>query len=617
MSLAPVTTGQQQNKLITTTVVDATSSKQVTPPALSTRSAGWHANSFGFDWNKRSDHHKYLVKNGLPEVHAAIINDDWDLALELICPEDFGLLWLPPASQSPSKNNHSDLDSANWTVELLSQNENTRNNAILAMAIHNCGVTSIDTNCLYGANLLNLCLLKPARSDVLQHVISMAATQAPKYLNLPDAVGRTPLWIAVKNQDHASIQLLLKAGADPILGCKFSAEGELKPPLYLAAKYANKEIFRDLLRAVVDQGKKFTPYDYDIDPLYLKRWASDHSSEDVLWLADKVESLCGPLLCCEDISGSSYFYRSVIDGSLGQKLKNGNEDLFEWLKSLDISTVASDDIESSPLYAAVSNENLHTYFELANFFSTSNKARFSTKKMDEAYKKAEEKFILSRTSEDFDQYLDHFPKRLLALKSTQKKILMEMQYRALLRNQREIGFNDYARLVKSVWSFISDDEKNILFLDAAINSNERMEFIFSMLDCSLSSSTIESLMQKASAIGNKAAFEFAADLSYVMRSALELLKTGEDKGYGMFQMAIEARSLKWVEKLIDAGLNRQKVIAESGNYMVMLADLDPHGLSEKLKGLNYIITPRMVEQASTEAGKQALTALMTNASNNT
>jgi hypothetical protein len=85
----------------------------------------------------------------------------------------------------------------------------------------------------------------------------------------------------------------------------------------------------------------------------------------------------------------------------------------------------------------------------------------------------------------------------------------------------------------------------------------------------------------------------------------------------MFQMAIEARSLKWVEKLIDAGLNRQKVIAESRNYMVMLADLDPHGISEKLKGLHYIITPRMVEQASTEAGKQALTALMTNASKNT
>jgi hypothetical protein len=445
----------------------------------------------------------------------------------------------------------------------------------------------------------------------------MAATQAPKYLNLPDAVGRTPLWIAVKNQDHASIQLLLKAGADPILGCKFSAEGELKPPLYLAAKYANKEIFRDLLRAVVDQGKKFTPYDFDIDPLYLKRWASGHSSEDVLWLADQIESLRGPLLCCEDISGSSYFYRSVIDGSLGDKLANGSEDLIEWLRKLDISTAVSDDFESSPLYAVASQATVHTYYELNEFFSPNNKEKFSTKKMDEAYKKAEEKFILSRTSEDFDQYLDHFPKRLLALKSTQKKILMEMQYRALLRNQREIGFNDYARLVKSVWSFISDDEKNILFLDAAINSNERMEFIFSMLDCSLSSSTIESLMQKASAIGNKAAFEFAADRSFNMGSSLELLKTGEDKGYGMFQMAIEARSLKWVEKLIDAGLNRQKVIAESRNYMVMLADLDPHGISEKLKGLHYIITPRMVEQASTEAGKQALTALMTNASNNT
>ena len=92
MSLPPVTTAQQPNTRITTTTVNPTSSSQIPPPALRTRPAGWHAKSFGFDWNKRSDQHKYLVKSGLPEVHAAIMNDDWDLALELIGPDDFGLL---------------------------------------------------------------------------------------------------------------------------------------------------------------------------------------------------------------------------------------------------------------------------------------------------------------------------------------------------------------------------------------------------------------------------------------------------------------------------------------------------------------------------------------------
>ena len=108
MSLPPVTTAQPPNALIITTAVNPTSSTQTQTPELRTRPPGWHAKSFGFDWNKRSDQHKYLVSSGLPEVHAAIVNDDWDLALELICSKDFGLLWLPPASQSTSKESTSD-----------------------------------------------------------------------------------------------------------------------------------------------------------------------------------------------------------------------------------------------------------------------------------------------------------------------------------------------------------------------------------------------------------------------------------------------------------------------------------------------------------------------------
>ena len=271
MSLPPVTTAQPPNALIITTAVNPTSSTQTQTPELRTRPPGWHAKSFGFDWNKRADQHKYLVSSGLPEVHAAIVNDDWDLALELICSKDFGLLWLPPASQSTSKESTSDLDTSNWTVDLLSQNESIRINAILQMALHNTFVTSIGDNCLYGANLLNLCLLKPARPDVLQYVITLAAKHAPQYLNLPNAIGRTPLWIAIENHDQASIQLLLNAGADPLQACKFSSEGKPKSPLSFAAKSTDKELFRDLLRAVVEQGKKSTPYDFNKDPLFLKR----------------------------------------------------------------------------------------------------------------------------------------------------------------------------------------------------------------------------------------------------------------------------------------------------------------------------------------------------------
>ena len=166
---------------------------------------------------------------------------------------------------------------------------------------------------------------------MLQHVITLAANQAPHYLNLPDAMGRTPLWIAVENQDQATIQLLLTAGADPLQACKFSEQGEPKSLLSLAAKYANKEIFRDLLLATLEHVESISPYDkFGADPLYLKSWASVHSSEDVLWLADQCEALRAHLFCFNDISGTSYYSRTVLEGPIS-KIHERNENFMKKL----------------------------------------------------------------------------------------------------------------------------------------------------------------------------------------------------------------------------------------------------------------------------------------------
>jgi hypothetical protein len=85
------------------------------------------------------------------------MNDDWDLALELICPEDLGLHWFPPASQRPPKQNNAGLDAPNWALELESHDKAVRNKAILNMALYANTITSTGDNCLYGANLLTLC----------------------------------------------------------------------------------------------------------------------------------------------------------------------------------------------------------------------------------------------------------------------------------------------------------------------------------------------------------------------------------------------------------------------------------------------------------------------------
>ena len=72
-TVTPVTTFQLSNTPITVTSTSSSSSSQTPYPALRNRPAGWHAKSFGFDWNKRADQHKYVVKSGLPEVHAAMV----------------------------------------------------------------------------------------------------------------------------------------------------------------------------------------------------------------------------------------------------------------------------------------------------------------------------------------------------------------------------------------------------------------------------------------------------------------------------------------------------------------------------------------------------------------
>ncbi|CAM8624240.1 Ankyrin repeat [Oxalobacteraceae bacterium] len=618
-TLTPVTTVHQPHNLTTTTTVNPTSSNQTPSPALRTRPAGWHAKSFGFDWNLRADQHKYLVKSGLPEVHAAIMNDDWDLALELICPEDLGLHWLPPASQRPSKSNNASLDTPNWALELESQDKAIRNNAILNMAIYANTITSTGDNCLYGANLLTLCLLKPARPDVMQHVISLAKTQAPHYLNLPDAIGRTPLWVAIENQDQASVQLLLKAGANPLQDCEFSAEGEPKSPLSFAAKYANKEFFRDLVRAMIDHVKDFTPYDFNKDPLFIRRWAAGHSSKDVMWLADQLEVIRGPLLCCKDLSGTSYFYRSVIDGSLDKKITIDNEDLIEWLKTLDISSGSYYELESSPLYAAASVTSIPTYLKLADFLLEKLNENPEENNSEEFTREIYENFLLSRTAEEIDLFLDKYSKDSPEMdeddKLEQKNELMQSQYNLLLRNQHTLDFDNYARLVKSVWPFISDKQKNTLFLDAATRADDRMDLVFGMLDCALNIKTVESILQRAASIGNARAFEFAADRSFKMGEVLESLKAGNDVGHGMLYWALTAGSLKWVNKLINAGFDLQAAIYRHPALIIALADLDPQGLAKKLKGLDYKIIPRMIEQAMTEEGKQALKALMKDATN--
>jgi hypothetical protein len=148
-----------------------------------------------------------------------------------------------------------------------------------------------------------------------------------------------------------------------------------------------------------------------------------------------------------------------------------------------------------------------------------------------------------------------------------------------------------------------------------LSTDESRELVLGLLDYELTSSTIECILQLAGPNRDTAAFEFAADRSLEMAQTIESIEAGNNNGYDMFRNALAARSLKWVERLLDAGFNLQIVIDEFPVSISILADIDHQGLAQKLKGLNYEVTPHMIERANTEAGKHALKALMNSSSN--
>jgi hypothetical protein len=72
-----------------------------------------------------------------------------------------------------------------------------------------------------GANLLTPFLQTAAPTEFMEKPIAMIKEKSPGYMNLPDASGGTPLYIAVDRNDEDQIRMLFDAGASPmqIPGC--------------------------------------------------------------------------------------------------------------------------------------------------------------------------------------------------------------------------------------------------------------------------------------------------------------------------------------------------------------------------------------------------------------
>lgn len=364
------TTDQPLPLITTTTTIAGNSSRGITDsrPTVASREASQHAHSFGFDWNKRADRHRYQLTTGLPEIHAAILNQDWDHVRDILAPEDLGLCWLAPFSQRPPSVAQATPHASRWSSQLLSTDANKQHRAIIEMAIDICGTTMTDHRCLHGANLLTLCLLTKAPVDVVDKVLALAATHAPQYLHIPDAAGRTPLAAAVSSGVAACVVKLMHAGAHPLAPV---AHAQGVPPsctLALAADEADLSIYMMLLSAVPYLRDTSGRYAYDRDPACFARWLSRHDVADATLLADRYPILKGPLLCFIDKSGTSRLCRMIRDGTLEAQMPPGLRSQLAWYAKHDVSLQPMEGMRDWPLLAAAEHGSIRPFISMLAYW---------------------------------------------------------------------------------------------------------------------------------------------------------------------------------------------------------------------------------------------------------
>jgi len=334
----------------------------------------------------------------------------------MLCAEDIGLLWLPPVSQQYSATAGKFTESASWALKLPSKHQRIQLEAILQMAIDRVPKTEVDRTCMYGANLLTLCLQTSAPQEFMEKLLTMIAKHAPQYLNLPDASGRTPLYIAVNRGDEAQVQMLLDAGASPHAACRFPAAGlrlsdlsaDDKPsfegklttkikksnhssndsydepnsalshsdssdderdsinridpdedpaPTITAFDSAvvseNNAIFSLLVAHSIQSLKLQDDYPITEDPLKLALWASLHTEDEIRTMASQFSSLKSYLFNLKDKSGTSIAYRTLARKEPLDK---------------DVTPLFSKDPESNALYAAAASADTEAFIDQMNTY---------------------------------------------------------------------------------------------------------------------------------------------------------------------------------------------------------------------------------------------------------
>ncbi len=541
------------------------------------------------DWNERGDQNKYLLQTGLPAVHAAVVNEDWDAATDLLCTEALSPCWLPPATQRPPEFKTPSAHSSRWAAALASANPNRQHKAIVDMAVDRAGSTQIEgSGCLLGTNLLTLCLLKPAPTEFLRQVISLAEEFAPQLLDNPDANGRTPLSIAVERGDVQQLRMLLDAGADADVRCCFPHAGDSPAPsaYRLALKAGSHEVFSLMLERAMSTLSASRAYPISEDPLALAEWVKRHGEAEVLALANQFPKLRIALASYEDNTQTSLLCRAISKGEAAD---------------LNLDPFIKTPSQKSPLEVAA------THGTVANFIAVIEtvQKRWHGAGIDAALKRTLRSFLLCRSEADIRLLAEQCP----ALGQQ----LHDIAYYLILLRQKDMRADTYMALARLLWPRLQDAGKSRILANAAAYADQRMDAVMAMLNGPPEDIHMQEMMIFAAESGNTAAWEFAAERSSYYNEKLSQLAGGNQSvmSSDMVTQVLQAGSLRGFDRMRQAGLDLQRHLDFKGATIVpLLADMDPQGLRSRLQFTLWTITEGMVSSARTDAGKQVLRELM-------
>jgi hypothetical protein len=612
-------------------------------PQVRSRPVGEHARAAGFTWTQRAEQHRYRRELGLPEIHAAIINEDWETALELVCAEDLGLQWLPPSSHRSAPS---------WTTQLFSKSATNLQSTIVDIAIDKVSATSVGTEVVaYGANLITLTLLIPCPKAFRDKVFQLAASENSPYLHLPDGSGRTPLWIAIDRNDIDAVKFLLEAGASPNYVCPFASEGKNGLPLAWAATKSNNEVFALCLEKVLETYEISPWYSLELDPLRLQLWTKNKDEVEVLWLANKFPQLRRILLSLPDASGTSHLHKSLLGTS-----QAGTSEIYilagqSYKKSFFFNPLVGTDPQLGPstiplmiaAYSARTKDFMALSSQARIIQATMPSTESSKTQMAVMFNKSIYAFTRYRSAQDLTEFILY-----IAKVNWHPTIL-----KSIFDRLQNAEFDQYRSIVKALWPILKDEHKLEIFANSATRNDGRTEFVLDKMDCSLDEITLQMMIDIAAEHGNLTAFEYACERSVKIGEILGGMPKNphwyDEQAWKLARQAITVRSTEWFSHLVKANLDVDPIIADHSEICLpMLADIDPdnlpfrldsfayfwgddshattpwvdddldsskkmppnmNGLSRRLASLGIHITDQMIARATTEDGKQALRKL--------